>query len=75
MGGDWRDAYTLERVEFARIRAVHFVVYGAMGRGAPLPCSSQSFGADDAAGTSSSISMDTLGKGFADFIRWRCVSF
>ncbi|TGZ79388.1 DUF1446-domain-containing protein [Ascodesmis nigricans] len=34
MGGDWREGYVLERVEFAGIRAVHFVVYGVLGRGA-----------------------------------------
>jgi hypothetical protein len=33
MGADWRESYTLERVEFPRIRAVHFVVYGNLGRG------------------------------------------
>lgn len=30
---DWRDEYHLERVEFPRIKAVHFVVYGWLGRG------------------------------------------
>jgi hypothetical protein len=33
MGKDWRDEYHLERVEFPNIRAVHFVVYGILGRG------------------------------------------
>lgn len=31
--GDWRDGYFLERVEFPKIMAVHFVVYGILGRG------------------------------------------
>ncbi|OQU96349.1 hypothetical protein CLAIMM_02444 [Cladophialophora immunda] len=30
---DWRPQYHLERVEFKNIRAVHFVVYGILGRG------------------------------------------
>nr|UWK20055.1 duf1446 domain containing protein [Trichoderma albolutescens] len=33
MGRDWKDCYFLERVEFANIYAVHFVVYGSLGRG------------------------------------------
>lgn len=33
MGDDWRAEYAVERVEFPRIRAVHFVVYGVLGRG------------------------------------------
>nr|UWK20121.1 duf1446 domain containing protein [Trichoderma polysporum] len=33
MRKDWRDRYFLERVEFANIYAVHFVVYGPLGRG------------------------------------------
>jgi hypothetical protein len=33
MGRDWRDWYFVERVEMPRIRAVHFVVYGPLGRG------------------------------------------
>lgn len=33
MGKDWRDSFFLERVEFANIYAVHFVVYGILGRG------------------------------------------
>ncbi|KAH8128822.1 hypothetical protein ACSS6W_002218 [Trichoderma asperelloides] len=33
MRKDWRDWYFLERVEFPNIHAVHFVVYGALGRG------------------------------------------
>jgi hypothetical protein len=31
--GDWQDGYFLERVEFPKIMAVHFVVYGILGRG------------------------------------------
>jgi hypothetical protein len=33
MRKDWRDWYHIERVEFPEIYAVHFVVYGALGRG------------------------------------------
>ncbi|KAM0254565.1 hypothetical protein ACHAQJ_006673 [Trichoderma viride] len=33
MGKDWNDWYFLERVEFTNIYAVHFVVYGSLGRG------------------------------------------
>lgn len=33
MGNDWKDEYFLERVEFPNIRAVHFVIYGILGRG------------------------------------------
>lgn len=52
MGDDWKDWYHVERVEFPGIRAVHFVVYGALGRG-----------------VSSSAKLDSLGKGFAEFLR------
>lgn len=33
LGSDWRDEYFIERVEFPHIGAVHFVVYGILGRG------------------------------------------
>ncbi|KAK7179830.1 duf1446 domain-containing protein [Paraphaeosphaeria sporulosa] len=33
IGGDWKDEYRLERVEFPKIWAVHFVIYGILGRG------------------------------------------
>lgn len=33
IGGDWKDEYRLERVEFPNIWAVHFVIYGILGRG------------------------------------------
>ncbi|MCJ1396817.1 hypothetical protein MMC11_000007 [Xylographa trunciseda] len=56
MGDDWRDEYVIERVEFEKIWAVHFVIYGPLGRG-----------------VSSSARLDSLGKGFADFIRARVV--
>ncbi|KAI1175270.1 hypothetical protein F4777DRAFT_550798 [Nemania sp. FL0916] len=52
MGDDWRDWFYVERVEFPKIRAVHFVVYGALGRG-----------------VSSSARLDSLGKGFAEWLR------
>lgn len=52
MGDDWQDWFHVERVEFHNIRAVHFVVYGALGRG-----------------VSSSARLDSLGKGFAEWLR------
>lgn len=52
MGNDWKDWYFIERVEMPEIRAVHFVIYGPLGRG-----------------VSSSKLLDSLGKGFAEFIR------
>ncbi|KAM4065840.1 acyclic terpene utilization family protein [Hirsutella rhossiliensis] len=52
MRKDWRDWYFIERVEMPNIFAVHFVVYGLLGRG-----------------VSSSSRLDSLGKGFAEFIR------
>lgn len=33
MGKDWREDYFLERCEFPHLLAVHFVVYGPLGRG------------------------------------------
>ncbi|KAF9870900.1 hypothetical protein CkaCkLH20_11572 [Colletotrichum karsti] len=33
LGGDWRSEFSIERVEFPQIFAVHFVVYGILGRG------------------------------------------
>lgn len=33
LDGDWADEYWLERVEFPGIYAVHFVIYGILGRG------------------------------------------
>ncbi|WPV28115.1 hypothetical protein CLAFUW7_04518 [Fulvia fulva] len=33
MGSDWQDWYHIERVEMPNIRAVHFVIYGPLGRG------------------------------------------
>lgn len=33
MGQDWRDWFHVERVEFTEIKAVHFVIYGPLGRG------------------------------------------
>ncbi|TVY33523.1 hypothetical protein LSUB1_G008353 [Lachnellula subtilissima] len=33
LGKDWHDSFFLERVEFPHIHAVHFVVYGILGRG------------------------------------------
>lgn len=33
IGKDWHDSFILERVEFPHIHAVHFVIYGILGRG------------------------------------------
>lgn len=33
LGPDFDESYLIERVEFPHIRAVHFVVYGLLGRG------------------------------------------
>lgn len=52
MGKDWQDWYHIERVELPNLYAVHFVVYGHLGRG-----------------VSSSKLLDSLGKGFGEFIR------
>lgn len=52
MGKDWQDSFFIERVEMPKIYAVHFVIYGPLGRG-----------------VSSSRLLDSLGKGFAEYIR------
>jgi hypothetical protein len=52
IGSGWEDWYFIERSEFPDIKAVHFVIYGPLGRG-----------------VSSSKILDSLGKGFAEFIR------
>ena len=56
LADDWRDEYHIERVEFPKVRALHFVVYGWLGRG-----------------VSSASTLDSLGKGFADYIRDKIV--
>lgn len=33
LGNDWQEEFSIERVEFPNIHAVHFVVYGILGRG------------------------------------------
>lgn len=33
MGKDWQDSFFIERVEMPEIFAVHFVIYGPLGRG------------------------------------------
>ena len=33
VGKDWKDEFEIERVEFPSIFAVHFVIYGILGRG------------------------------------------
>ena len=53
IGSDWHPArHHIERVEMARLHAVHFVLYGVLGRG-----------------VSSATVLDSLGKGFADYVR------
>lgn len=52
MGKDWKNWYFVERVEMPEIYAVHYVVYGPLGRA-----------------VSSSRLLDSLGKGFGEFIR------
>ncbi|ETN41265.1 uncharacterized protein HMPREF1541_03200 [Cyphellophora europaea CBS 101466] len=56
MGEDWRAEYVIERVEFKELWAVHFVIYGPLGRG-----------------VSSCRLLDSLGKGFADYVRDKVV--
>lgn len=50
--GEDDQGYFIERVEFPHLWAVHFVIYGILGRG-----------------VSSSTKLDSLGKGFADYVR------
>ncbi|KAJ6007262.1 hypothetical protein N7540_011238 [Penicillium herquei] len=33
LGSDWQSSFFIERVEFPKIQAVHFVIYGILGRG------------------------------------------
>ncbi|OQV06762.1 hypothetical protein CLAIMM_11289 [Cladophialophora immunda] len=56
IGDDWRDEYWIERMEFAQIHAVHFVIYGILERG-----------------VLASTLLDSLGKGFTDYIRAKVV--
>jgi hypothetical protein len=58
LGEDNDDRYYIERVEFPNLWAVHFVIYGILGRG-----------------VSSSTKLDSLGKGFADYIRDKWIEF
>ncbi|KAK4545094.1 hypothetical protein LTR36_003645 [Oleoguttula mirabilis] len=44
LGEDWRADYFLERVEFQHIWAVHFVIYGILGRGVSSSSRLDSFG-------------------------------
>ncbi|TKA37666.1 hypothetical protein B0A54_11750 [Friedmanniomyces endolithicus] len=60
IGTDWKEWYHLERCEMAEMRAVHFVVYGPLGRG---ECGNHH------QGSVLSKILDALGKGFAEFIR------
>ena len=54
MGDDWKPEFYIERVEMPKIYAVHFVIYGILGRG-----------------VASTAVLDSLGKGFTDWIRSR----
>jgi hypothetical protein len=56
MGDDWEDIFFIERVEFENLLAVHFVIYGPLGRG-----------------VSGSRLLDSLAKGFTDYIRDKVV--
>lgn len=56
VGDDWKPDFYIERVEFTHLKAVHFVIYGILGRG-----------------VSSSSRLDSLGKAFAEYIRFRHV--
>lgn len=44
LGDDADDSYTIERVEFGRIFAVHFVIYGILGRGVSSSTRLDAFG-------------------------------
>ena len=33
MGDDWKPEFYVERIEFRHLKAVHYVVYGPLGRG------------------------------------------
>lgn len=33
LGSDWQPSFFIERIEFPKIHAVHFVIYGILGRG------------------------------------------
>jgi hypothetical protein len=33
MGEDWKPEFYVERIEFLKLKAVHFVIYGPLGRG------------------------------------------
>lgn len=33
MGDDWESSFFIERIEFIHLKAVHFVIYGPLGRG------------------------------------------
>lgn len=44
MGGTWQDWYYIERIELPEIKAVHFVVYGPLGRGVSSSKLLDSFG-------------------------------
>ncbi|KAL4862565.1 hypothetical protein BDV12DRAFT_207160 [Aspergillus spectabilis] len=44
MGYDWNDSFFIERVEFPRIHAVHFVIYGILGRGVTSSSRLDAFG-------------------------------
>ena len=39
IGGDWKNEFKIERVEFKRILAIHFVIYGILGKSGLLPLS------------------------------------
>ncbi|KAH7072425.1 hypothetical protein FB567DRAFT_506115 [Paraphoma chrysanthemicola] len=59
MGEDHHPGLQIERCEFPRLRAVHFVIYGLLG--------------ESGTGVSSTSSIDALGKGFVEFLRTRYI--
>ncbi|EXJ68735.1 uncharacterized protein A1O5_08529 [Cladophialophora psammophila CBS 110553] len=44
LGGEWKEEFALERVEMPGILAVHFVVYGLLGRGVSSTARLDNFG-------------------------------
>ncbi|KAL5340707.1 DUF1446-domain-containing protein [Aspergillus crustosus] len=44
LGEDWREEYFIERIEFSNIHAVHFVIYGILGRGVSSSARLDGFG-------------------------------
>ncbi|KAB8236452.1 acyclic terpene utilization AtuA family protein [Aspergillus alliaceus] len=43
-GDDWDDSFSIERAEYPHIHAVHFVIYGILGRGVSSPSRLDGYG-------------------------------